>query len=240
MLDSDPLFELRLEIKACTGCNLRHTSKQRVPGDGSRSAPIMLVGEAPGYYEDRDGAAFIGKSGQRLDAWLERAGLDRHRHLFITNVLRCRPPNNRFPDYERGGPVDRCLPWFTRQLELIEPRAVILAGKRALQHVLLDGSVEMADPFRPWVGQVCRRRDLYGETRFWPIWHPAYILRAKNPYEEKRCVAAIESAYAYVASKQDGGAAPLEDLHEIRPVGDLQHQQRFRLFSPAPLPEPEA
>lgn len=237
---ADPLFELRLEIKACTGCHLRHTSKQRVPGDGSRAAPIMLIGEAPGYYEDRDGRAFIGKAGQKLDAWLDLVGLDRHKHLFITNVLRCRPPNNRFPEYERGGPVDSCMPWLVRQLELVNPWAVILAGKRALHHVLLDGSVEMADPFRPWVGRVCRRRDLYGEVRFYPIWHPAYILRNRNPYEEEKCTEALTAAFDYVAAKQGGGGAPVEDLYEVRPVGFVQHQQRFRLFgAPKPIQEPE-
>lgn len=196
----------------------------------------MLFGEAPGYDEDRSGQPFVGRSGRLLDEWLSIAGLNRE-DLFITNVLRCRPDRNRFPEYERGGPVDRCEKWTRAQLKLVKPRAVILCGKQALHNILFEGTTSYADPFAPWVGKVCRRRDLYGDTRFAVLFHPSYILRRKNPFEEQKCIDVLTEIRDYVAAVQRSEAVPVIDLDEVRPVRSLQHQQRFRLFQPDPEPD---
>jgi len=217
---------------------MRHGCKQRVPGVGYESASIMLFGEAPGFYEDREGVPFANKNRARLDQWLDAAGLVRE-DLFITTVLKCKPHDNRFPKWERGGPTDRCEKWWKAQLKAVKPRAVILCGKQALHYVLLDGTTSYADPFAPWAGKVCRRRDLYGDTRFAVLFHPAYILRRENPYEEQKCIDALTEIHDYVAAAQRSEATPVIDLDEIRPARALQHQQRFRLFQPQPTSTPE-
>jgi len=229
---------LEREIETCKRCDLYERSKQRVPGEGSLGASIMLIGEAPGFQEDKAGVPFVGKSGKRLNEWLALAELERE-HLFVCNVLKCAPivdietepgvwkTRLRFPE---GDEPERCMYWLRRQLQLIQPRAVIITGKKALHHVLCAGSTAMADPFGAWVGKVCRRRDLYGETRFGVAWHPAYILRNRNPYDEQACVDVFRAIREYVVARQLGEPAPVEDLHEIRRAGRQQLQQRYRLF----------
>ena len=224
-------------IESCRRCDLRDCSRQRVPGVGSLGASIMLIGEAPGFQEDKAGVPFVGKSGKRLDEWLALAELERE-HIFVTNLLKCSPivdvetengwkQRLQFPE---GDEPERCMYWLRQQLKLIQPRAVIITGKQALRHVLCVGSTSLADPVAQWVGRVCRRRDLYGETRFGVSWHPAYILRNRNPYDEQACVNVFRAIRDYVAARQLGEPAPVEDLFEIRRAGQQQLQQRFRLF----------
>ena len=230
--------DLARAIETCRRCDLRDACTQRVPGVGSVGASIMLVGEAPGFQEDKLGVPFVGKSGKRLDQWLALADLKRE-HLYITNVLKCAPIADveteegwkrrlRFP--EDTDEPETCMYWLRKQLQLIRPRAVILTGKRALHHVLCAGSTKLAEPFSPWVGSVCRRRDLYGETRFGISYHPAFILRNRNPYDEQACVDVFREIREYVVARQDGRPAPVGDLVEVRPAPPPQLQQRFRLF----------
>jgi DNA polymerase len=205
-----------------------------VPGEGNRHARIVLIGEAPGYNEDREGEPFIGKSGKKLNLWLYNAGLKRE-DLYITNVLKCQPPRNRFP--EGNAEVDKCVPWLIAQLKAIKPLAVILAGKKALEHVVLRNAIGRADPIAPWVGQILRRRDLYGETRFGVIYHPAFILRTKNPFDEAQSIETITKIADYVRALESGKAAPLDEIEEIRPAKNVHHQRRLRLFNEEPKPE---
>ncbi len=235
---TSPLRELALDIMACTKCALSASRTQAVPGDGDESASIVLIGEAPGQNEDRTGHTFCGKSGDRLDEWLVRAGFrpydDPRRNLFLSNVVKCRPPNNNWKAAEGAEAPKRCVPYLERQLKIVQPRAVILCGRNATGWALLRGAAATADPFGPWVGRVCRRRDLYGETRFACIWHPAFLLRNENPYEETKCVEALTKLRAYVDAVEKGEPAPLEDLYDVRPVGRVEYQQRMRLFLPPP------
>lgn len=230
--------DLERSIESCRRCDLRDCSKQRVPGVGSLNASIVIIGEAPGFQENKAGVPFVGKSGKRLDEWLALAELDRN-DVFITNVLKCAPivdvetehgwkQRLKFP--EDTDEPERCMYWLRQQLKLIQPRAVIITGKKALHYVLCDGSTAMADPFNSWVGKVCRRRDLYGETRFGISWHPAFILRNRNPYDEQACVDVFRAIREYVVARENGQPAPVEELHEIRRAGSPQLQQRFRLF----------
>lgn len=162
-------------------------------------------------------------------------------HNFVTlgGVLHnCRPAKNRFPEWERGGPTDRCEQWWKRQLQLIQPRAVILCGRQALHHILLQDTTSYADPFGAWVGKIVRRRDLYGDTRFGVLYHPSYILRKENPYEEQQCLDALGEIRDYVACAQRAESVPVIDIAEVRPARDLQHQKRFRLFQPREEPAP--
>lgn len=226
----NPLFEIERDIKMCQRCSLHHCRTKAVPGAGSVRASVFLIGEAPGQNEDREGFPFIGSSGRKLNEWLKEAGLDRE-HLFITNVLKCRPEENKFPEAdEKDGPVDRCLPYLYEQLRIVKPLAILVAGKQALQHVILRGTGENAQPFEKWVGRVCRRRDLFGEARIGVMFHPAHVLRSKNPREEAQCVALLKAIKNYTAIKLRNEPAPVMDLCEVRPADAPAFQQKLRLF----------
>jgi uracil-DNA glycosylase family 4 len=128
----DALDELNEEIRTHTGCGFEicENAEHIVPGEGSHTADVMLVGEAPGASEDKQGRPFVGRAGKLLDELLAEAGLVRE-DVFITNVVKARPPGNRDP---RAGEVAHYLPWLERQLELIRPSLVIPLGRHALAH----------------------------------------------------------------------------------------------------------
>ncbi|WP_460126211.1 type-4 uracil-DNA glycosylase [Stetteria hydrogenophila] len=118
---------LKAEILSCTKCPLHRTRKNPVPGEGPLDAEVMIVGEAPGRREDELGRPFVGMAGKLLDALLARAGL-RREEVYITNVVKCRPPGNRDPRPEE---VEACLPYLVRQIALIRPRVIIALGRIA-------------------------------------------------------------------------------------------------------------
>lgn len=218
----------------CRRCPLTHCRKNAVPGAGSRRASIFLIGEAPGQQEDEEGEPFVGKSGIKLNEWLKLVGLQRD-HIYISNVLKCRPEDNKFPEGTgKDSPVSKCLPYLYEQLKIVAPLAIILMGKQAVQHVLLPGSADYATPVDKWVGRVCRRRDLFGETRIGCVYHPAHILRSKNPREEQQCLALLKTIKMHVAMKLRGEAAPLIDIYDVKPVPPPIFQQKFRLFGETP------
>jgi DNA polymerase len=228
---SGPLYEIARDTRTCRRCPRHSARKQAVPGSGPIGAPIFLVGEAPGWNEDRTGDPFVGKSGKKLDEWLKKVGL-RRSDLFITNVLKCWGGRGvPFPDDDDpGGPAERCLPFLQDQLDVVKPLAIIVAGRRALHHMILRETLEVSNPFAPWAGRVCRRRDRFGDTRIGVIWHPAKILREFSPRDERRCVDVLERIAAYVSARQTQEPAPLDDLYDIRPGSAQVYQQRFRLF----------
>lgn len=242
-IQKDPFTELHLDVIACSKCRLRDGCAQPVGGAGDAKADIVVIGEAPGYTEDKEGIPFIGKSGTRLNKWLKLAGL-RRRDLWVTNVLKCQPTalvddgkgntirRMRFPSDadNTDGPVDQCLPWLHRELRLLQPLAVVLAGKRALHHVLMRDSLDSADPISPWVGKILRRRDLFGETRFGVMYHPSFILRSKNPWDESACIETLKKIADYVKAVRGGEPAPPIELTNVRPGKTIQHQQRMTLF----------
>jgi len=115
------------EISACTRCPLHATRKKPVPGEGPLDADVMVVGEAPGRREDETGRPFVGPAGRLLDALLVKAGLERG-GVYITNVVKCRPPGNRDPTREE---IAACLPYLRRQIRIIRPRVIIALGRHA-------------------------------------------------------------------------------------------------------------
>lgn len=224
---NDPLDELRMDIQVCSKCRLHHDCNSPVPGQGPRDARIVLIGEAPSFADDKTGDPFAGKEGKKLNLWLRNAGLDRD-DLFLTHVVKCRS-GNRFP--EGTAEVDKCLPWLVRQLKVINPLAVILAGPHALENVVLRNAIGRADPIAPWVGKILRRRDLYGEVRFGVIYRPSFVLRTKNPWDENACIKTITTLAEYVRAVGAGQAAPMIEIEEVRPARTVQHQRRLRLFA---------
>jgi len=135
----DGLEDLAARIRACTLCRLHEGRTHAVPGDGPRDAKLFLVGEAPGRREDEQGRPFVGASGKVLDAALERAGLAR-RDVFITNVVKCRPPENRKP---RADEITACRPYLVAQVRAVRPSVIVGLGDTAVSG-LLGPSVDLA------------------------------------------------------------------------------------------------
>jgi DNA polymerase len=158
---------LRQEVLQCTRCPLHRTRTQGVFGVGPTRADWLVIGEAPGAEEDRRGEPFVGAAGQLLDAMLRAIGLDRHSNVYIANVLKSRPPNNRDPLPEE---VEACLPYLGRQIALLRPKIMLAVGRIAAQTLL--GTTA---PLARLRGQVHR----FGEfnTPLVVTYHPAYLLR---------------------------------------------------------------
>ena len=168
---SDELDALHDEIRRHGGCGFEpcETATQLVPGEGSHTADVVLLGEAPGAREDEQGRPFVGRSGELLDELLAAAGLDRS-DVYITNVFKARPPNNRDP---KPAEVAHHLAWLERQLALIAPRVVVPLGRHALAHF----------DRRSRISQVHGR--LIGDRRpaLVPWYHPAAGLRSRGVRE---------------------------------------------------------
>jgi DNA polymerase len=158
-------------VRGCTLCGLCATRTQTVFGTGDQHARLMVVGEAPGAEEDRQGEPFVGRAGQLLNSMLKAAGFER-RQVYIANVLKCRPPNNRDPAIEES---DRCLPYLQRQIELVDPAVILCVGRIAAQRLL-----GRDEPLARLRGRIHR----LGRTPVVVTYHPAYLLRA--PAEKRR------------------------------------------------------
>ena len=135
----DALEDLAARIRACTLCRLHEGRTRAVPGEGPAGAKLFLVGEAPGRHEDETGRPFVGAAGKVLDAALERAGLAR-RDVFITNVVKCRPPENRKP---RADEIAACRPYLVAQVRAVRPSLLVALGDTAVSG-LLGASVDLA------------------------------------------------------------------------------------------------
>lgn len=151
------------QISSCRLCPLFLERKLAVPGCGPAPAEIMLIGEAPGREEDLTGKPFVGRAGRLLDAALEQAGLERSR-VFITSVIKCRPPQNRKPIKRE---IDQCRRYLETQIEIVRPNIICLMGNTAVQAVLgTQGIAQLR-------GRILRNRYLV-------TFHPAAVLRNRN------------------------------------------------------------
>jgi uracil-DNA glycosylase family 4 len=164
---------LKNEVAACTACDLCKTRTQTVFGVGNQSAKLLIIGEAPGAQEDRQGFPFVGRAGQLLDAMLLGIGLKREQ-IYIANILKCRPPNNRDPERTE---VAKCTPFLQLQLALIQPKLILALGRIAA-HYLLNTTTPM--------NRLRGQQYFYGESKV-PLlvtFHPAYLLR--SPLEKAK------------------------------------------------------
>lgn len=160
------LEALEVEVRACQACKLCHDRTQTVFARGNAEAPLMFIGEAPGADEDRLGKPFVGAAGRLLDKIIEAMGLS-EREVYIANVAKCRPPNNRPPLPEE---VAACSPFLERQIELVRPSIIVALGRTPTWH-LLQRTESM--------GKLRGRWFEYRSIPCMPTWHPAYLLR--NP-----------------------------------------------------------
>lgn len=157
--------QLAPHIAACTACGLCRTRKNTVPGAGVSTAGWMFVGEAPGAEEDALGEPFVGQAGRLLDNMLKAIGLSRTRDVYIANVLKCRPPNNRNPE---PGEVTQCSPYLERQLALIQPRLIVALGRFAALTLLNTDAT---------IASLRGRVHAYRGVPLIVTYHPAYLLR---------------------------------------------------------------
>jgi DNA polymerase len=170
------------EIRLCTRCRLSRSRRQAVPGEGSTRARIILIGEAPGREEDATGKPFVGRAGKLLTQVLNDASLTRE-EVFITSVIKCRPPENRRPKKRE---IRACLPYLRRQLAAINPRVVVLLGGVAGEAML--GIKKVGD---------VRGKPIERERIYMVTYHPAAVLRNINllPYLSEDIRLAKELAY---------------------------------------------
>lgn len=160
------LQEIAQRVAACTDCPLSKTRTRTVPGAGPEDAELLLIGEAPGYHEDQQGIPFVGPAGRFLEQLLASIGLDRDQ-VYITNVVKCRPPGNRDP---LPNEISNCGKFLTRQLDMINPKIVITLGRYSLARFLPDETI----------GRVHgKTRQVDGLTVF-PMYHPAAALHQQR------------------------------------------------------------
>jgi len=158
---------LKREILSCERCALAETRNHVIFGEGNSQAPILIIGEAPGRDEDLQGRPFVGRSGQLLDKILHACGFNRYQHVFISNIIKCRPPGNRVPSPEE---ILVCKPYLLQQINLIDPKILILLGSTALKSMI--GQDQKITKVRgTWVN--CENRLAM------PVYHPSALLR--NP-----------------------------------------------------------
>ncbi|MCL9850686.1 uracil-DNA glycosylase family protein [Ralstonia solanacearum P673] len=157
--------QLEAAVSGCTACKLCERRTQTVFGVGDRQADWMLIGEAPGEQEDRQGEPFVGQAGKLLDSMLRAVGLSRETGVFIANVLKCRPPGNRDPEPDE---VAMCDPYLKRQIALVKPCVIIVLGRFAAQSLL-----QTQTP----VGKLRGRVHEVDGVPVVVTYHPAYLLR---------------------------------------------------------------
>jgi len=124
--------KIMAEVKACRKCELWRSRRNPVPGEGSLDAVVMFIGEAPGYWEDLKGRPFVGAAGKFLDELLAKIGLAR-RDVYITNVLKSRPPENRDP---QPSEIQACTPYLDRQIKIIQPKIIVTLGRHSMTYIL--------------------------------------------------------------------------------------------------------
>ncbi len=173
---NDDWISLKQRIAACTACALHAGRTQTVFGVGNPCADIMFIGEAPGFHEDKQGEPFVGRAGQLLTAMLKSLGLNRD-EVYIANILKCRPPENRDP---HANEVSTCTPFLQEQISLIKPRLLVAVG-RISAHYLLQTKASLES--------LRQKQFTFGGTNTPLIatYHPAYLLR--NPIDKKKAYA---------------------------------------------------
>ncbi len=168
---SEALLAVRSELGECTRCKLASGRRTLVFGVGAPRAELMFVGEGPGAEEDAQGEPFVGKAGQLLTKMIEAMGFRRDQ-VYIANVVKCRPPNNRDPEPDE---IEACEPFLKAQIAAVRPRIVVALGRFAVQTLLRDTT--------PISRQRGKWREYEG-VKLMPTFHPAYLLR--NPPEKRK------------------------------------------------------
>ena len=190
----DSLEKIAADVRGCPLCKLSRSRKNAVPGEGQLSAKIMFIGEAPGRSEDEKGRPFVGAAGRILDELLKKAGIERS-EVFITNIVKCRPPNNRVPKEDE---LTACRPYLDRQIALIKPKVICILGRTAYSS-LLGGSSITANR-----GKIVERAD----QKYFLTFHTAAVIYNKG------LLSALEADLKKLAveiNKEEESEVSLED-----------------------------
>ena len=171
MVNQNKFQILQNECSNCVKCSLSSTRNNVVFGRGNPHSKLFVIGEGPGQQEDEQGLAFVGRAGKMLDSAFQSVGIDTNKDCYISNIVKCRPPNNRKP---LANEVKECMPWLNEQIVLIKPKVIVLAGSTAVQSYL-----NIDEPISKLRGEWVVRNDI----KYMPIFHPSYLLR--NPSKEK-------------------------------------------------------
>ncbi|MGB9596618.1 MAG: uracil-DNA glycosylase [Candidatus Poribacteria bacterium] len=166
----DTMEDIRKAVEECQKCPLYKTRTNIVFGSGDENARLAFVGEAPGYEEDQQGKPFVGKAGQKLTQIINAMGLSRE-EVYITNVLKCRPPNNRNP---LPNEIEACEPYLIAQLRIIKPKIICALGTFSAQTLLKTDQQ---------ISKLRGRFHTYQGIKLMPTYHPAFLLR--NPKYKK-------------------------------------------------------
>jgi len=171
MLNQNKFQILQNECSTCVKCSLFSTRNNVVFGRGNPHSKLFIIGEGPGHNEDMEGLAFVGRAGKLLDAAFQSVGIDTNRDCYISNIVKCRPPNNRKPQKEE---IESCSTWLDQQINLINPKIIVLAGSTAVESCL-----NIKEPISKIRGKWIEKDG----RKVMPIFHPSYLLR--NPSKEK-------------------------------------------------------
>jgi len=198
------LTDLCQEIQSCQKCILAQGRTQAVPGEGPETAEIMFIGEGPGFHEDRQGRPFVGAAGKYLEELLAQIHLTREQ-VYITNVVKCRPPGNRDPQPDE---IAACRPYLDRQIELLHPRLIVTLGRFSMQRYFPGASISRIH------GQPKRM----GNVIYYPMFHPAAALH------QPRWRTLVEEDILRIPDL----LAKLDDVQEEEP--DVPDAQQLSLF----------
>ena len=169
-MKEEQMEEIKNAVNHCNKCRLASTRNLAVLGEGNINASIMFVGEGPGQEEDRYGRPFVGPAGKLLDKMLESVGLDRT-NVYIANIVKCRPPNNRVPEEEEA---QMCLPYLRKQFVLIKPKIVVCLGATAAKYII-DRNIRITRDRGNWYEKM--------GYHFIATFHPSALLR--DPEKKK-------------------------------------------------------
>ena len=190
----DSLEKIAADVRGCPLCKLARTRKNAVPGEGQLSAKVMFIGEAPGRSEDEKGRPFVGAAGRILDNLLQNVGIERSQ-VFITNIVKCRPPNNRVPKEDE---LIACRPYLDRQIALIKPKVICILGRTAYSSILGGSSITANR------GKIVERSG----QKYFSTFHPAAVIYNKS------LLSALEADLKKLAAeinKEEDSKVSLED-----------------------------
>jgi uracil-DNA glycosylase family 4 len=190
---ADSLEQIAAEVRICKRCALAQGRKKAVPGEGPADARIMFIGEGPGFHEDNQGRPFVGASGQYLETLLAEIGMTRDQ-VYITNVIKCRPPGNRDPE---PAELAACRDYLDRQIALIQPSVIVTLGRFSMQRYFPGESIS----------RIHGRPRRVGSVYYFPMFHPAAALR--NPAWRQEMSKDIQRIPQLLA-ELDTAAAPSE------------------------------
>ncbi len=193
------LEALAAEVRACQLCALHETRTRAVPGAGSARAEVLFIGEGPGYHEDQQGLPFVGRSGAYLSYLLEQIQLTRE-EIYITNIIKCRAPNNRDPLPHE---IQACRPYFERQLAIIDPLVVATLGRFSMRLFFPSPSAS--------ISRIHGQERIEAGRAFLPLYHPAAALRNPNlRHDMETDIAKLRRLRDEMRARRAAGEKPIE------------------------------